>query len=52
MHVEDLDISPSKVGETAQRIVDRALEELARVAREHDENIMTATIAAAYRMAQ
>ena len=24
MHVEDLDISPSKIGETAQRIVDRA----------------------------
>ena len=25
MHVEDLDISPSKIGETAQRIVDRAI---------------------------
>jgi ATP-dependent Clp protease ATP-binding subunit ClpA len=33
VHVEDLDISPSKVGETAQRIVDRALEEARR--REH-----------------
>ncbi len=33
MHVEDLDISPSKVGETAQRIVDRAIEEARR--REH-----------------
>ncbi|MFN7915998.1 MAG: ATP-dependent Clp protease ATP-binding subunit [Vicinamibacterales bacterium] len=33
MHVEDLDISPSKIAETAQRIVDRALEEARR--REH-----------------
>ena len=33
MHVEDLDISPSKIGETAQRIVDRAIEEARR--REH-----------------
>ncbi len=33
MHVEDLDISPNKVGETAQRIVDRAIEEARR--REH-----------------
>ncbi len=33
MHVDDLDISPSKIGETAQRIVDRALEEARR--REH-----------------
>jgi len=30
VHVEDLDISPSKVGETAQRIVDRAIEESRR----------------------
>ena len=27
MHVDDLDISPSKIAETAQRIVDRAIEE-------------------------
>ena len=33
VHVDDLDISPSKIGETAQRIVDRALEEARR--REH-----------------
>jgi len=33
VHVEDLDISPSKIGETAQRIVDRATEEARR--REH-----------------
>ena len=33
MHVEDLDISPSKIAETAQRIVDRAIEEARR--REH-----------------
>ena len=33
MQVEDLDISPSKIGETAQRIVDRAIEEARR--REH-----------------
>ena len=33
MHVEELDISPSKIGETAQRIVDRATEEARR--REH-----------------
>ena len=33
MHVEDLDISPSKVAETAQRIIDRAIEESRR--REH-----------------
>ena len=33
VHVEDLDISPSKVAETAQRIIDRAIEESRR--REH-----------------
>ncbi|HEY7291101.1 MAG TPA: ATP-dependent Clp protease ATP-binding subunit [Vicinamibacterales bacterium] len=33
MHVEDLDISPSKIGESAQRIIDRAIEEARR--REH-----------------
>ena len=33
MHVEDLDISPSKIADTAQRIVDRAIEEARR--REH-----------------
>ena len=33
MQVEDLDISPSKIGESAQRIVDRAIEESRR--REH-----------------
>jgi len=33
VHVDDLDISPSKVGDTAQRIVDRATEEARR--REH-----------------
>ena len=33
MHVDDLDISPSKIAETAQRIVDRAVEEARR--REH-----------------
>jgi ATP-dependent Clp protease ATP-binding subunit ClpA len=33
VHVDDLDISPSKIAETAQRIVDRALEEARR--REH-----------------
>ena len=33
MHVEDLDISPSKIGESAQRVVDRAIEEARR--REH-----------------
>src|SRR5579862_6781403 len=33
MHVDDLDIAPSKIGETAQRIVDRAMEEARR--REH-----------------
>jgi len=33
VHVEDLDISPSKIGETAQRIVERATEEARR--REH-----------------
>ena len=33
MHVEDLDIAPSKIADTAQRIVDRALEEARR--REH-----------------
>ena len=33
MHVEDLDISPGKVAETAQRIIDRAIEEARR--REH-----------------
>jgi ATP-dependent Clp protease ATP-binding subunit ClpA len=33
VHVEDLEIAPSKIGETAQRIVDRAIEEARR--REH-----------------
>jgi ATP-dependent Clp protease ATP-binding subunit ClpA len=33
VHVEDLDISPSKVAETAQHIIDRAIEEARR--REH-----------------
>jgi ATP-dependent Clp protease ATP-binding subunit ClpA len=33
VHVDDLDISPTKIGETAQRIVDRAIEEARR--REH-----------------
>jgi ATP-dependent Clp protease ATP-binding subunit ClpA len=33
VHVEDLDISPSKVAETAQRIIDRSIEEARR--REH-----------------
>ncbi len=33
MIVDDLDISPSKIGETAQRVVDRAVEEARR--REH-----------------
>jgi ATP-dependent Clp protease ATP-binding subunit ClpA len=33
VHVDDLDISPSKIAETAQRIIDRALEEARR--REH-----------------
>jgi ATP-dependent Clp protease ATP-binding subunit ClpA len=33
VHVDELDISPSKIGETAQRIVDRAIEEARR--REH-----------------
>jgi ATP-dependent Clp protease ATP-binding subunit ClpC len=33
VQVEDLDISPTKIGETAQRIVDRAIEEARR--REH-----------------
>jgi ATP-dependent Clp protease ATP-binding subunit ClpC len=33
VHVDDLDISPSKIGETAQRIVDRGIEEARR--REH-----------------
>ena len=35
MQVEDLDISPSKIGETAQRIIDRASEESRR--REHTQ---------------
>jgi hypothetical protein len=30
MHVDDLDISPSKIAETSQRIVDRALEDARR----------------------
>ena len=30
MHVEDLDISPSKIAGTTQRIVDRAFEEARR----------------------
>jgi ATP-dependent Clp protease ATP-binding subunit ClpA len=33
VHVDDLDITPSKIGESAQRIVDRAVEEARR--REH-----------------
>jgi len=33
VHVEDLDISPSRIAETAQRIIDRAFEEARR--REH-----------------
>jgi ATP-dependent Clp protease ATP-binding subunit ClpA len=33
VHVDDLDISPSKIADTAQRIVDRAIEEARR--REH-----------------
>jgi ATP-dependent Clp protease ATP-binding subunit ClpA len=33
VHVDDLDISPSKIAETAQRIIDRAFEEARR--REH-----------------
>jgi ATP-dependent Clp protease ATP-binding subunit ClpA len=33
VHVDDLDISPSKIGETAQRIIDRGIEEARR--REH-----------------
>ncbi len=33
MHVDDLDISPSKIADTAQRIIDRAAEEARR--REH-----------------
>ena len=33
MQVEDLDISPSKIADTAQRIIDRAIEEARR--REH-----------------
>jgi ATP-dependent Clp protease ATP-binding subunit ClpA len=33
VHVEDLDITPSKIGESAQRIIDRAIEEARR--REH-----------------
>ncbi|MGE5243819.1 MAG: AAA family ATPase, partial [Betaproteobacteria bacterium] len=37
MHVEDLDISPSKLGESAQRIVDRAVEE----ARRRDHALLT-----------
>ncbi len=37
LHVEDLDISPSKIGESAQRIVDRAVEE----ARRRDHALLT-----------
>ena len=33
MHVDDLDISPSKIADPAQRIIDRAAEEARR--REH-----------------
>jgi ATP-dependent Clp protease ATP-binding subunit ClpC len=33
VHVDDLEISPSKIGESAQRIIDRAIEEARR--REH-----------------
>src|SRR6476620_2995493 len=33
VQVDDLDISPSKIGESAQRIIDRAIEEARR--REH-----------------
>jgi ATP-dependent Clp protease ATP-binding subunit ClpA len=35
MQVDDLDISPSKIGENAQRVIDRALEEARRL--EHDQ---------------
>jgi ATP-dependent Clp protease ATP-binding subunit ClpC len=35
MQVDDLDISPSKIGENAQRIIDRALEEARRL--EHEQ---------------
>src|ERR1700689_1422124 len=34
MQAEDLDISPSKIGETAQRVIDRALEEARRLGHE------------------
>jgi ATP-dependent Clp protease ATP-binding subunit ClpC len=37
VHVEDLDISPSRIAETAQRIVDRAFEE----ARRRDHALLT-----------
>ena len=37
MHVEDLEISQSKIGETAQRIIDRAIEE----ARRHEHALLT-----------
>ena len=30
VHVEDLEIAPGKIGETAQRIIDRAIEEARR----------------------
>ena len=35
MQVEDLDISPSKIAETAQRIIDRSFEEARR--RDHSQ---------------
>jgi ATP-dependent Clp protease ATP-binding subunit ClpC len=34
MQVDDLDISPSKIGENAQRVIDRALEEARRLGHE------------------
>jgi ATP-dependent Clp protease ATP-binding subunit ClpA len=37
VHVEDLEISQSKIGETAQRIIDRAIEE----ARRHEHALLT-----------
>src|ERR1700722_7053087 len=38
MQVDDLDISPSKIGETAQRVIDRALEEARRLGHEQLTN--------------
>jgi len=37
VQVDDLDISPNKIGETAQRIIDRAIEE----ARRHEHALLT-----------